>query len=176
MHIRENLLRSNWSSSQLGCKLRQFHWTMVAMIIGDLRRVPLLRVERLVWCWAFQSRHRVERCVCGFVATNDLDVDPSHGPTPELTPGDGSPDGGSIEVTHVPGVPAASSILAGGLNTRGFCKRISQPELTSVGVSGTQNWVLKLAKRSHFLHNSQTFLPSIPWPEDCLTSRDSETP
>ncbi|KAG7164915.1 hypothetical protein Hamer_G026981 [Homarus americanus] len=36
----ENLLRSNWSSSQLAYKPRQFHWTIivVAMIIGDLSR------------------------------------------------------------------------------------------------------------------------------------------
>ncbi|KAG7157207.1 hypothetical protein Hamer_G010058, partial [Homarus americanus] len=53
-----------------------------------------------------------ERCVCSFVATDDPHVDPSHGPTPELTPGDNSPDGGSVEVTPVTGVPAASSILA----------------------------------------------------------------
>ncbi|KAG7158801.1 hypothetical protein Hamer_G011479 [Homarus americanus] len=98
MHIGENLLRSNWSSSQLASKSLQFHCTMVAMIIGDL-----------------SSR-------------DNPHVDPSGGPSPELTPGDGSPDGGSTDVTAVPGVQAASSNLGG----------VSSPEASergSVGIS-----------------------------------------
>ncbi|KAG7177904.1 hypothetical protein Hamer_G025528 [Homarus americanus] len=71
--------------------------------------VLLLHGEQLVCGWAFLSYLRVERGVCGFVATDDPDVDQAGRPTPELTLRDGFPDGGSIEVTHVPGVPAASS-------------------------------------------------------------------
>ncbi|KAG7177223.1 hypothetical protein Hamer_G000489 [Homarus americanus] len=77
MHIGENLLGCNWRSSLLVCNPQQFHWTIVAMIIGDL------------------GRGMVERGVCGFVATDYPDVDSSGGPTPELTLGDGFPEIGS---------------------------------------------------------------------------------
>ncbi|KAG7176863.1 hypothetical protein Hamer_G000055 [Homarus americanus] len=87
--------------------------------------LPVEGREGLQWGWAFLSCPRVERGVCGFVATDNPDVDPSGGPTPELTPGDGSPYGGSIEVTPMPGVPAASHYFSWGLITRYFQKSIS---------------------------------------------------
>ncbi|KAG7176874.1 hypothetical protein Hamer_G000067 [Homarus americanus] len=81
------------------------------------------------------------------VATDDLDIDPSNVPTPELTPGDGSPDGRSVEVTPVLGAPAASLILVGisspeasgrrSEDQSASLERRRQPELTSVEVSGT---------------------------------------
>ncbi|KAG7155970.1 hypothetical protein Hamer_G012120, partial [Homarus americanus] len=76
---------------------------------------------------ALLSCPRVQRGVCGFGATDDPDVDPSGGPTLELTHGDGSSDG-SIQVTPMPGVPTANSILAG----------VSSPDISgrgSVGIS-----------------------------------------
>ncbi|KAG7158800.1 hypothetical protein Hamer_G011478 [Homarus americanus] len=73
--------------------------------------------EQLVWGWAFCPAQG-QKGVCAFVATDNPHVDPSGGPSPELTPGDGSPDGGSIDVTAVPGVQAASSNLGGVV--RGF--------------------------------------------------------
>ncbi|KAG7174160.1 hypothetical protein Hamer_G003050, partial [Homarus americanus] len=86
------------------------------------------------------------------------------GPMPELSPGDGSPVGRSVEVIPVLGVPAASGHLGGDQPT--FPGRRHQPEVTSVGVSRTHNLVLKLVKWSRFLRNSRTIPQLRPWLED----------
>ncbi|KAG7166130.1 hypothetical protein Hamer_G010939, partial [Homarus americanus] len=77
----------------VGLKASTISLDLLAMIISPCRG---WRVDNLWGGWAFLSHSRVERCVCGYVATSDSVVDPSSdGPSPELTPGDGSPDGGS---------------------------------------------------------------------------------
>ncbi|KAG7172180.1 Transmembrane protein 245-like 1 [Homarus americanus] len=55
-----------------------------------------------MWTWLLHSLFSTN------IVYIPSDVDPSDGPTPELTPGYGSQDGGSIEV-----IPPVSSILAG---------------------------------------------------------------
>ncbi|KAG7157220.1 hypothetical protein Hamer_G010073 [Homarus americanus] len=94
----ENLLRSNWSYSQLALKPRQFHWNMVAMIIGDLGRGTRV------------CRHQQAFKPVGGRCTGSV---PLRAPLTVPMLRGGSPDRGSVEVTPVPWVPSASFILAG---------------------------------------------------------------